>query len=987
MVPRAGAPVVAAGTLGRDGRLVPSSRSGFRRDLPRTRPTPGTRSLGQPRQEGGDVQGHGGVSLSSTSFSEHTISSVDDESSTSRKLLSSSSNSSSVNTSKFSSPSDSNSSSDKDSSSKSMSSSSEPASKTMFSNKVFKKEVVGKILSTGDIMYKSGGVVEGEIHGVEVGGGDAVLVAVGVDRISATVQSEDEEELVDESDEVNSEEDEQDELDSILTLYLVDILKFSETDATLIYHVYTMLGSFFPVIGGIIADSYLGRYKTILYLTVVYVAGAVVLTTASTPFFGHVDKRIFSIVGFVAIVIGSGCSSPCTLPFGGDQFVTPRHVRQLPMFFSLSYFAVNASALISMYVTPILRHNFQCFGEENCFPLAFGVLTFALIMSLVAFWSGKSQYIRQEPQGNIIVDVSKCIIHALKSKLRSKETRDHWLDHADEKFSKSLISDTKAAFQVLFLFLPMPVFWALYDQQGSSWKFQATRMNGSLGWFTIKPDQMQDINPLLIMVFIPCWFAIKPDQMQDINSLLIMVFIPSLLTKSSYFPRAPAGSSKPPSSRWKFQATRMNGSLGWFTIKPDQMQDINSLLIMGSSWKFQATRMNGSLGWFTIKPDQMQDINPLLIMVFIPLFDIVIYPWLAKYRLLERPLQRFTVGGLLAAVAFAMSAVLECNLETTYPVLPSHGLAQLRIFNGLECDVAFTLPMDPRSGVIPALDALQLTSIPLEGEAEYELRFMTAANCSEFRNRRFHGRVVLQEAKATSVFLHTIKGVPVVSTVNETDEIDKTDLENPRLRVLHSLRPFQSEFWLSQHKYHEMFEFEKDTFSTPYKSVVETGSFTAMLANRTVYGDIKLGPAGIYTLILHSHNNFTIGHVIEVTPPNSVHMLWQLPQYITITVAEIMFSVTGNEFAYTQAPDSMKSVISASWAMTDAVGNFIVVIIAHAQLFDSHATEFFLYSIIMVLAMVLFMLISCQYQYYDPIKETPPTISATIPPPSITPTS
>ncbi|XP_054276764.1 peptide transporter family 1-like [Macrosteles quadrilineatus] len=947
---------------------------------------------------------------------------------------------------------------------------------------------------------------------------------------------------------------------TILTLYLVDILKFSETDATLIYHVYTMLGSFFPVIGGIIADSYLGRYKTILYLTVVYVAGAVVLTTASTPFFGHVDKRIFSIVGFVAIVIGSGCSSPCTLPFGGDQFVTPRHVRQLPMFFSLSYFAVNASALISMYVTPILRHNFQCFGEENCFPLAFGVLTFALIMSLIAFWSGKSQYIRQEPQGNIIVDVSKCIIHALKSKLRSKETRDHWLDHADDKFSKSLISDTKAAFQVLFLFLPMPVFWALYDQQGSSWKFQATRMNGSLGWFTIKPDQMQDINPLLIMVFIPLlladssyfpglqlevhpyerfsrlvhhqarsdaghqppadhggfswkfqatrmngslgwftikpdqmqdtnpllimgfswkfqatrmngslgwftikpdqmqdtnpllimgfswkfqatrmngslgwftikpdqmqdtnpllimgfswkfqatrmngslgWFTIKPDQMQDINPLLIMVFIPLLLADSSYFPglqvevhpyerfsRAPAGSSKPPGSSWKFQATRMNGSLGWFTIKPDQMQDINPLLIMGSSWKFQATRMNGSLGWFTIKPDQMQDINPLLIMVFIPLFDIVIYPWLAKYRLLERPLQRFTVGGLLAAVAFAMSAVLECNLETTYPVLPSPGLAQLRIFNGLECDVAFTLPMDPRSGVIPALDALQLTSIPLEGEAEYELRFMTAANCSEFRNRRFHGRVVLQEAKAKSVFLHTIKGVPVVSTVNETDEIDKTDLENPRLRVLHSLRPFQSEFWLSQHKYHEMFEFEKDTFSTPYKSVVETGSFTAMLANRTVYGDIKLGPAGIYTLILHSHNNFTIGHVIEVTPPNSVHMLWQLPQYITITVAEIMFSVTGNEFAYTQAPDSMKSVISASWAMTDAVGNFIVVIIAHAQLFDSHATEFFLYSIIMVLAMVLFMLISCQYQYYDPIKETPPTISATIPPPSITPTS
>jgi solute carrier family 15 oligopeptide transporter 1 len=75
--------------------------------------------------------------------------------------------------------------------------------------------------------------------------------------------------------------------------------------------------------------------------------------------------------------------------------------------------------------------------------------------------------------------------------------------------------------------------------------------------------------------------------------------------------------------------------------------------------------MNGSLGWMTIKPDQMQDINPLLIMVFIPLFDLVIYPWLGRRHLLEKPLQRFTMGGLLAAAAFAMSALLECKLEVS----------------------------------------------------------------------------------------------------------------------------------------------------------------------------------------------------------------------------------------------------------------------------------------------------------------------------------
>lgn len=73
--------------------------------------------------------------------------------------------------------------------------------------------------------------------------------------------------------------------------------------------------------------------------------------------------------------------------------------------------------------------------------------------------------------------------------------------------------------------------------------------------------------------------------------------------------------------------------------------------------------MDGSLGWFTIKPDQMQVINPFLILAFIPLFDSVLYPGLAKCHLLTRPLQRLSTGGLLAALAFVVSAIVETKLE------------------------------------------------------------------------------------------------------------------------------------------------------------------------------------------------------------------------------------------------------------------------------------------------------------------------------------
>ena len=63
--------------------------------------------------------------------------------------------------------------------------------------------------------------------------------------------------------------------------------------------------------------------------------------------------------------------------------------------------------------------------------------------------------------------------NALKNKIRSKEKKASWLDYADDaKYSESLRNDIRAVGRVLLLFVPLPVFWALYDQQGSRWTFQ-----------------------------------------------------------------------------------------------------------------------------------------------------------------------------------------------------------------------------------------------------------------------------------------------------------------------------------------------------------------------------------------------------------------------------------------------------------------------------------------------------------------------------------
>lgn len=78
--------------------------------------------------------------------------------------------------------------------------------------------------------------------------------------------------------------------------------------------------------------------------------------------------------------------------------------------------------------------------------------------------------------------------------------KDHWLDYAEEKHGETLVEETKNVIRILILYLPLPVYWAVYQLQGSRWVFQATKMNGDLGFYTVKPDQMIALNPIFGLI-------------------------------------------------------------------------------------------------------------------------------------------------------------------------------------------------------------------------------------------------------------------------------------------------------------------------------------------------------------------------------------------------------------------------------------------------------------------------------------------------------
>lgn len=91
--------------------------------------------------------------------------------------------------------------------------------------------------------------------------------------------------------------------------------------------------------------------------------------------------------------------------------------------------------------------------------------------------------------------------------------------------------------------------------------------------------------------------------------------------------------------------------------------------LQGSRWTIQATQLNGNLGIFHVKPDQMFAFSSFVGLLFIPLNDLYFYRWLAKIGI-KTPLQRITFGGTLAAVSFILSGCIELYLENTNNVSP-----------------------------------------------------------------------------------------------------------------------------------------------------------------------------------------------------------------------------------------------------------------------------------------------------------------------------
>ena len=94
-------------------------------------------------------------------------------------------------------------------------------------------------------------------------------------------------------------------------------------------------------------------HRTILYVSVIYCIGNLIVSMTSLPPLGA-GEIPGPMIGLFLIALGTGGIKPCVSAFGGDQFTSDQS-KLLQSFFSVFYFAINAGSLLSMLITPVLR--------------------------------------------------------------------------------------------------------------------------------------------------------------------------------------------------------------------------------------------------------------------------------------------------------------------------------------------------------------------------------------------------------------------------------------------------------------------------------------------------------------------------------------------------------------------------------------------------------------------------------------------------------
>ncbi|MBL8787129.1 MAG: hypothetical protein JNJ59_19650 [Deltaproteobacteria bacterium] len=480
---------------------------------------------------------------------------------------------------------------------------------------------------------------------------------------------------------------------AILYVYIVGLYinlggmapKMAEAEGKAAYHLFGAAVYALPMIGAMIADRLLGKYRTIFWLSIVYCMGHAALALFESPSFQQdlfgtvlVDPQMGLSIGLALIAIGSGGIKPCVSANVGDQFGRGNwHL--LKNVYSAFYFIINfGSAFATIFIPairgahiidPVTGH----YSYDGNVSLAFAVPGILMGLATIAFWAGRKDFVQVPPRPG-----GKVALLDVLSGTSLFMVVGYPLFHFNELLGTNTL-------------------WTVVICLG----FFA----GFLALFIVRQRIALDEGGFLVtflMAAFPSLFGIKskskgrgffapaedrfgPEAGESARAVLRVVSVFGLVSVFwALFDQH--------SSTWIAQAQEMDrtfsfGIVGWsvtglaigllialglwLSIDNKEKRVIASVIGLAAGiglglLAFFALKKEGeSIATLTLDASQIPASNPFLVMILIPITSKGLYPLMAKLGFDPHPLRRMTIGMFVTALSFVAVALLQHAIDAS----------------------------------------------------------------------------------------------------------------------------------------------------------------------------------------------------------------------------------------------------------------------------------------------------------------------------------
>uniref|UniRef100_A0ACD5XFQ9 Uncharacterized protein n=2 Tax=Avena sativa TaxID=4498 RepID=A0ACD5XFQ9_AVESA len=311
-----------------------------------------------------------------------------------------------------------------------------------------------------------------------------------------------------------------------LITFLTGPLRQPTAAAAAAVNVWSGVAMMLPLLGAAVADSWLGRYRTILCASLLYILGLAMLTVSSSanPCEGALEPAgcwaspsavqvAFFYLSLYLVAFAYGGQKPCVQAFSAEQFdeSDPEELASRGSFFNWWYFASNGSIAITVSVLNYVQ-------DSVSWQLGFGIPCIAMALALAVFLLGTKTYRFHPPatNGGLLAQLGEPLVTRIKSWHSSWRSKLHHDSHPlldgaslspkgsteNADFPHEATTSLLELFPIWSACLIYPVVFA---QWPTFFTKQASTLDRRVGSLVVPAAALENLNHATVLIFLPIY--------------------------------------------------------------------------------------------------------------------------------------------------------------------------------------------------------------------------------------------------------------------------------------------------------------------------------------------------------------------------------------------------------------------------------------------------------------------------------------------------